>query len=56
MIIENNFQLARELCPHHLGHYLGMDVHDTDSISRSERLQPGVIVTVEPGKPLNVHI
>ena len=46
------FQLARELCPHHLGHYLGMDVHDTDSVSRNERLQPGMVVTVEPGKPI----
>lgn len=37
-------------CPHHVSHYLGMDVHDTGKISRGIRTQPGMIVTVEPGK------
>ncbi|XP_008545124.1 xaa-Pro aminopeptidase 3 [Microplitis demolitor] len=36
-------------CPHHVSHYLGMDVHDTGKISRSVKTQPGMIVTVEPG-------
>ncbi|KZC07833.1 putative Xaa-Pro aminopeptidase 3 [Dufourea novaeangliae] len=36
-------------CPHHVSHYLGMDVHDTGKISRNIKLQPGMIVTVEPG-------
>ncbi|XP_011314273.1 probable Xaa-Pro aminopeptidase 3 [Fopius arisanus] len=36
-------------CPHHVSHYLGMDVHDTGTISRGVRTQPGMIVTVEPG-------
>ncbi|XP_043479995.1 xaa-Pro aminopeptidase 3-like [Leptopilina heterotoma] len=36
-------------CPHHVSHYLGMDVHDTAKISRSIKVQPGMIVTVEPG-------
>ncbi|PVD34501.1 hypothetical protein C0Q70_05776 [Pomacea canaliculata] len=40
---------TRELCPHHVGHYLGMDVHDTASMSRTIQLQPGMIVTIEPG-------
>ncbi|XP_058809545.1 xaa-Pro aminopeptidase 3 isoform X2 [Phymastichus coffea] len=40
-------------CPHHVGHYLGMDVHDTPKISRSIRVQPGMIVTVEPGIYVN---
>lgn len=43
-------QEARKYCPHHVGHYLGMDVHDTDEISRNIKLQPGMIVTIEPGK------
>jgi len=42
-------QVAREFCPHHVSHYLGMDVHDTDDIKRSIKLSPGMIVTVEPG-------
>ncbi|XP_051158781.1 xaa-Pro aminopeptidase 3-like isoform X2 [Leptopilina boulardi] len=36
-------------CPHHVSHYLGMDVHDTAKISRNIKVQPGMIVTVEPG-------
>ncbi|CAD6216369.1 GSCOCG00004524001-RA-CDS [Cotesia congregata] len=40
-------------CPHHVSHYLGMDVHDTGKISRSIRTQPGMIVTVEPGIYVN---
>ncbi|TMW62848.1 hypothetical protein Poli38472_005466 [Pythium oligandrum] len=35
--------------PTHIGHYLGMDVHDTPHISRSVPLRPGMVVTVEPG-------
>ncbi|KAL4658060.1 putative Xaa-Pro aminopeptidase 3 isoform X1 [Arapaima gigas] len=40
---------ARRYCPHHLGHYLGMDVHDTSEMPRSLPLQPGMVVTIEPG-------
>ncbi|XP_065365229.1 xaa-Pro aminopeptidase 3 isoform X3 [Calliphora vicina] len=38
-----------KFCPHHVSHYLGMDVHDTPLIPRSLRLMPGMICTVEPG-------
>lgn len=41
-----------DLCPHHVSHYLGMDIHDTGKMSRSMKIQPGMIVTVEPGKKL----
>ncbi|KAI4822140.1 hypothetical protein KUCAC02_007702 [Chaenocephalus aceratus] len=40
---------ARRYCPHHIGHYLGMDVHDTPELSRSQPLQPGMAITIEPG-------
>ncbi|TNN55636.1 putative Xaa-Pro aminopeptidase 3 [Liparis tanakae] len=40
---------ARRYCPHHVGHYLGMDVHDTPETSRSQPLQPGMVITIEPG-------
>ncbi|TMW47584.1 hypothetical protein DOY81_007329, partial [Sarcophaga bullata] len=38
-----------QFCPHHVSHYLGMDVHDTPLIPRSLRLMPGMVCTVEPG-------
>ncbi|KAI4199626.1 MAG: hypothetical protein LQ350_004501 [Teloschistes chrysophthalmus] len=37
------------LFPHHLGHYIGLDVHDTPGQSRKTPLQAGQCVTVEPG-------
>uniref|UniRef100_A0A182Q3P5 Aminopeptidase P N-terminal domain-containing protein n=1 Tax=Anopheles farauti TaxID=69004 RepID=A0A182Q3P5_9DIPT len=40
---------AYKFCPHHVSHYLGMDVHDTPLISRNMQLQPGMVCTVEPG-------
>ncbi len=37
------------LFPHHLGHYIGLDVHDTPGQSRKAPLVAGQCVTVEPG-------
>ena len=42
-------QAAGEFCPHHVGHYLGLDTHDTAVVSKGLGLQPGMVVTVEPG-------
>ncbi|KAL6882768.1 peptidase M24, structural domain-containing protein [Trichoderma longibrachiatum] len=38
-----------ELFPHHVGHYIGLDVHDCPGYSRREVLKRGHCVTVEPG-------
>ena len=38
-----------EFCPHHVSHYLGLDVHDTALISRNIPLEEGMIITMEPG-------
>ncbi|KAL9101508.1 MAG: hypothetical protein Q9163_003234 [Psora crenata] len=37
------------LFPHHLGHYIGLDVHDTPGQSRKASLREGQCVTIEPG-------
>ncbi|XP_072127831.1 xaa-Pro aminopeptidase 3 [Mobula birostris] len=49
------FRAVRKYCPHHVGHYLGMDVHDTPDITRSIALQPGMVVTIEPGIYIPEH-
>lgn len=38
-----------EFCPHHLGHYLGMDTHDTMLLHKGLPLQDGMMFTLEPG-------
>ncbi|XP_026764262.2 xaa-Pro aminopeptidase 3-like [Galleria mellonella] len=40
---------AYRLCPHHVSHYLGLDVHDTPLVRRGAAVRPGMLVTVEPG-------
>ncbi|RZC33528.1 Xaa-Pro aminopeptidase 3, partial [Asbolus verrucosus] len=40
---------AYQFCPHHVSHYLGMDVHDTPLITRNIKIRPGMVITVEPG-------
>lgn len=42
-------QVVRSVFPHSIGHYLGMDVHDTNTIPSNAKLQPGMVVTIEPG-------
>ncbi|CAG8462887.1 1749_t:CDS:10 [Ambispora leptoticha] len=45
----NEGEVDRVLYPHHVGHYLGLDVHDTHDLDRSRRLKAGMVVTIEPG-------
>ncbi len=44
---------VQDFYPHRTGHYLGLDVHDagpyTDVAGTYRALEPGVVVTVEPG-------
>ncbi|KUI69863.1 Intermediate cleaving peptidase 55 [Cytospora mali] len=37
------------LFPHHVGHYVGLDVHDCPGYGRSVALKAGHCVTIEPG-------
>ncbi|KAJ8062887.1 hypothetical protein OCU04_008138 [Sclerotinia nivalis] len=37
------------LFPHHVGHYIGLDVHDVPGYSRSKLLKEGHCITIEPG-------
>lgn len=36
------------LFPHHLGHYIGLDVHDCPGYSRGYDLKAGNCITIEP--------
>lgn len=38
-----------QLFPHHVGHYIGLDVHDCPGYSRRELLRRGHCITIEPG-------
>ncbi|XP_076118038.1 xaa-Pro aminopeptidase 3-like [Mytilus galloprovincialis] len=45
----NLVEAAKPFCPHHVSHYLGMDLHDTDHVTTNQQLQPGMVITIEPG-------
>lgn len=44
-----NLNNIGQLFPHHVGHYIGLDVHDCPTYSRRELLRAGHCVTIEPG-------
>ena len=35
--------------PHALGHWIGMDTHDTPTVTTNTPIKPGCVLTVEPG-------
>lgn len=37
------------LFPHHVGHYIGLDVHDAPGYPRTDRLKEDQCITIEPG-------
>lgn len=41
--------VTRYLYPHYIGHHLGLDLHDIPITSKYKSLQPGNVVTIEPG-------
>ncbi|KAK1277035.1 hypothetical protein QJS04_geneDACA015875 [Acorus gramineus] len=46
---DRSSSMYHQLNPTSIGHYLGMDVHDCSMIANERPLQPGVIITIEPG-------
>ncbi|XXG53917.1 hypothetical protein AAC387_Pa03g1928 [Persea americana] len=51
-ILKDNRSISQsyhQLNPTAIGHYLGMDVHDCSMVRNDRPLQPGVVITIEPG-------
>lgn len=49
-VMEKN--LHKKYFPHRMGHWLGLDVHDADSLGMEDlkvKLKPGMVFTIEPG-------
>ncbi|SPO02686.1 related to E.coli X-Pro aminopeptidase II [Cephalotrichum gorgonifer] len=45
----NGYRYIDKLFNHHVGHYVGMDVHDCMGVSRNIPLKRGHCITIEPG-------
>lgn len=45
----------RDFYCHSVGHYLGLDVHDTNTIGPCRTLEPGVVLAIEPGLYIPNH-
>jgi len=42
-------RLYRTFYPHSVGHWLGIDTHDSNTVGHDRPLEPGVVLTIEPG-------
>lgn len=40
---------------HYIGHWVGMDIHDTNSVKFNAKFRPGMCIAVEPGLYLPAH-
>ncbi|CAN8294666.1 unnamed protein product [Cochlearia groenlandica] len=49
MGILKSHSMYRQLNPTSIGHYLGIDVHDSSAVGYDRPLQPGFVITIEPG-------
>lgn len=49
IIKENQSINLSRFFPHFIGHFLGMDTHDVNNLSSGEKLEPGMVITIEPG-------
>ncbi|GAA5975246.1 hypothetical protein JCM11641_004408 [Rhodosporidiobolus odoratus] len=47
--------LERVLYPHFVSHPLGVDLHDTRSFGREEKIKAGMVITIEPGLYVPPH-
>lgn len=47
--------MSRDFYCHSVGHYLGLDVHDTNTIGPHRTLEPGVVMAIEPGLYIPNH-
>ena len=48
-----SFSFEDKMMPHSIGHFLGLDVHDTPSLGKNFKLPKNCVITIEPGLYFN---